>query len=167
MDVRQFKAVAFDPVLTFQHQGDEEGEYTEAGEDCHRLADSLFLENGVDGAGSVIASYGNKQAEIIYSKITDSKLPTQIQGENGCMVIEQCPIIKKITIYYRNGETEELQFDKRDNPMIYETKDLIRLIKEHKVDHQFLRASEIEMDITDEVRRQTGIVFPADKIREQ
>lgn len=82
------------------------------------LADSLFLENGVDGAGSVIASYGDKQAEIIYSKITDSKLPTQIQGENGCMIIEQCPIIKKITIYYRNGETEELQFDKRDNPMI-------------------------------------------------
>ena len=131
------------------------------------LADSLFLENGVDGAGSVIASYGDKQAEIIYSKITDSKLPTQIQGENGCMIIEQCPIIKKITIYYRNGETEELQFDKRDNPMIYETKDFIRLIKEHKVDHQFLRASEIEMDITDEVRRQTGIIFPADKIREQ
>ncbi len=117
------------------------------------LADSLFLENGVDGAGSVITSYGDKQAEI--------------QGENGCMIIEQCPIIKKITIYYRNGETEELQFDKRDNPMIYETKDFIRLIKEHKVDHQFLRASEIEMDITDEVRRQTGIVFPADKIREQ
>ena len=131
------------------------------------LADSLFLENGVDGAGSVITSYGDKQAEIIYSKITDSKLPTQIQGENGCMIIEQCPIIKKITIYYRNGETEELQFDKRDNPMIYETKDFIRLIKEHKVDHQFLRSSEIEMDITDEVRRQTGIVFPADKIREQ
>ena len=89
------------------------------------LADSLFLENGVDGAGSVITSYGDKQAEIIYSKITDSKLPTQIQGENGCMIIEQCPIIKKITIYYRNGETEELQFDKRDNPMIYETKDFI------------------------------------------
>ena len=35
------------------------------------------------------------------------------------------------------------------------------------IDHQFLRSSEIEMDITDEVRRQTGIVFPADKIREQ
>ena len=77
----------------------------------------------MDGAGSVITSYGDKQAEIIYSKITDSKLPTQIQGENGCMIIEQCPIIKKITIYYRNGETEELQFDKRDNPMIYETKE--------------------------------------------
>ena len=53
------------------------------------LADSIFLENGVDGAGSVIASYGDKQAEIIYSKITDSKLPTQIQAEKGCLIIEE------------------------------------------------------------------------------
>ena len=51
--------------------------------------------------------------------------------------------------------------------MIYETIDFIRLIKENKVDHEFLRSSEIEMNMTDEVRRQTGIVFPADKIREQ
>lgn len=83
------------------------------------------------------------------------------------MIIEECPIIKKITILYRNGEREELEFESRDNPMIYETIDFIRLIKENKVDHEFLRSSEIEMNMTDEVRRQTGIVFPADKIREQ
>ncbi|MFR9100115.1 MAG: hypothetical protein ACLVI9_10700 [Anaerostipes hadrus] len=52
------------------------------------------------------------------------------------MIIEECPIIKKITILYRNGK-EELQFDKKDNPMIYETKDFIELIKEHKADHEF------------------------------
>ena len=131
------------------------------------LSDSIFLSNGVDGAGSIIASYGSRQAELIYSKITDSKLPTQIQGENGCMIIEECPIIKKITIQYRNGNSEELKFEWRDNPMIYETKDFIQLIREQKTDHRFLEASRIEMDITDEVRRQNGIVFPADKIREQ
>lgn len=52
------------------------------------LSDSIILSNGVDGAGSIIASYGDKQAEIMYSKITDSKMPTQIQGEKGCMIIE-------------------------------------------------------------------------------
>ena len=51
--------------------------------------------------------------------------------------------------------------------MIYETRDFIRLIQEKKADHEYLEASEIEMDISDEVRRQNGIVFPADKIREQ
>lgn len=131
------------------------------------LADSIFLKNGVDGAGSMIASYEDKQAEILYSKITDSKLPTQIQGENGCMVIEQCPIIQKITIYYRNGQQEELTFESRANPMIFETKDFMELVRTNNVEHPFLESSRIEMEITDEVRRQTGIVFPADKIREQ
>lgn len=131
------------------------------------LSDSIFLENGVDGAGSILASYGDKQAEVIYSKITNSKLPTQIQGEDGCMVIEECPILKKITIYGRDGSMEELSFDFRDNPMIYETKDFIRLIKEGNIDHEFLPWSEMEMEILDEVRRQNHIVFPADKIREQ
>ena len=131
------------------------------------LSDSIFLSNGVDGAGTILASYGDKQAELIYSKITDSGLPSQIQGEKGCMIIEECPIIKKVTILYRNGESEELEFESRDNPMIYETRDFIRLIQEKKADHEYLEASEIEMDISDEVRRQNGIVFPADKIREQ
>ena len=131
------------------------------------LSDSIFLKNGVDGAGSIIASYEDKQAELLYSKITDSQLPTQIQGEKGCMIIEECPIIKKITILYRNGEKEELEFEARDNPMIFETKDFIQLIEEKNIDHEFLESSRIEMDISDEVRQQNGIVFPADKIREQ
>lgn len=131
------------------------------------LADSIFLKNGVDGAGSVIASYGDKQAEVLYSKITDSMTPTQIQGENGCMVIEQCPIIQKVTIFYRDGNQEELKFESRENPMIFETRDFLELIKTNNVEHPFLESSRIEMEITDEVRRQMGIVFPADKIREQ
>lgn len=131
------------------------------------LADSVFLSNGVDGSGSIIASYEDRQAELMYSKITNSKLPTQIQGEKGCMIIKECPIIKEIKILYNDGTEEDLEFEFRDNPMIYETMDFIRLIKEHKVDHEFLESSRIEMDITDEARRQTGIVFPADKIKEQ
>lgn len=131
------------------------------------LSDSIFLENGVDGSGTILASYGDKQAEVIYSKITNSKLPTQIQGEDGCMVIEECPILKKVIIYGRDGSSEELSFDSRDNPMIYETKDFIQLIKEGKMNHEFLPWSEMEMEILDEARRQNHIVFPADKIREQ
>lgn len=131
------------------------------------LSDSILLSNGVDGAGTIIASYGDKQAEIMYSKITDSRMPTQIQGEKGCMIIEECPIIQKITIIYRDGSKEELEFESRENPMIYETMDFIELIETNDIDHRFLESSRIEMDITDEVRRQNNIVFPADKIREQ
>lgn len=131
------------------------------------LADAVFLENGVDGAGTIIASYGDKQAEVIYSKITNSKLPTQIQGEKGCMIISECPNPQEIKILYNDGTEEILEFESRENPMKYETETFLELIGTNQADHPYLEASVIEMKIIDEARRQTGIVFPADKIREQ
>lgn len=131
------------------------------------LADAVFLENGVDGAGSIIASYGDKQAEVIYSKITNSKLPTQIQGENGCMIISQCPNPRDIKILYNDGREERIECESRANPMNYEAEIFAELIKTQQTEHPYLEASLMEMKIIDEARRQTGIVFPADKIREQ
>ena len=131
------------------------------------LADAIFLNNGVDGAGSLIASYGDKQAEVIYSKITNSKLPTQIQGENGCMIISVCPNPREIKILYNDGSEEIIECDSRSNPMNYEAQVFVELIETGQTDHPHLEASVMEMKIIDEARRQTGIVFPADKIREQ
>ena len=131
------------------------------------LADAIFLNNGVDGAGSLIASYGDKQAEVIYSKITNSKLPTQIQGENGCMIISECPNPREIKILYNDGSEEIIECDSRSNPMNYEAQVFVELIETGQTDHPHLEASVMEMKIIDEARRQTGIVFPADKIREQ
>lgn len=137
------------------------------GEPDHILADSVFLENGVDGAGTIVASYGDKQAEVMYSKITDSFLPSQIQGEKGCMIISECPNPKNIVIKYRDGSEETLEFEARDNPMKYETIKFVELVEKKQVDHPYLQSSVIEMKIMDEARKQTGIVFPADKIKEQ
>lgn len=131
------------------------------------LADAVFLENGVDGAGSIIASYGDKQAEVIYSKITNSKLPTQIQGEKGCMIISECPNPRDIKILYNDGREERIECESRANPMNYEAEIFAELIKTQQTEHPYLEASLMEMKIIDEARRQTGIVFPADKIREQ
>lgn len=126
-------------------------------------ADGIFLENGVDGAGSILAGYGHMQAEIIYSKITDSSLASQIQGENANMVIDKLSDIKEITIYYRNGETEKIVIDREKNNMFYEAKEWARLIEGGKTGEIHTRYSEMEMQLMDEVRNQTGIVFPADK----
>lgn len=123
---------------------------------------SILLNNGIDGAGSIIASYGDMLAEILYSKITDSRLFTEIQGERGCMIIQNCPVIQNITIRYRDGHSESLEFASRNNPMIYETENFIRLIGENNVEHPFLKGSQIEMSVCDEVRRQNGLIFPAD-----
>ena len=67
-------------------------------------ADGVFLPNGVDGAGSVIAGYGDMQVQIMYSKICDSHLPNEFQGENGSLVLDKIAQPQKMTLYLRGQE---------------------------------------------------------------
>ena len=54
-------------------------------------AHCLKLSNGVDASGTIVAMYDEMQAELMYSKITNSALPSQIQGEEASMIIKEIP----------------------------------------------------------------------------
>ncbi len=126
-------------------------------------ANAITLENGIDGAGTIMANYGYMQAELIYSKISNSSLPSQIQGEKGCMTIKEIADTKEILIYYNDGQEEHIKIDKYDNNMFYEIEEFIRLIKANKTAQDYNKYSIMELRIMDEARRQMGLVFPADK----
>ena len=92
-------------------------------------------------------------------------IPSEIQGEEGSIIIEQINSFNKITIRYRDGREEVIsneQFEKES--MFYEVEEFIKIIKEGK------RESEINshenslntMKIMDEVRKQIGLVYLAD-----
>ena len=51
------------------------------GEPKEVKATGIMLDSGVDGEGSVILKYDDKDAIVMYSKITNSYLPSEIQGE--------------------------------------------------------------------------------------
>lgn len=127
------------------------------------LADALFLENGVDGAGTILASYPGMQAELLYSKITNSRVPSQIQGEKGCMVIEEIHDPRKVTVVYNNGEKEVLWDGGRQQDMRSEGELWVRMIQEGQWENAYQKHSLLELEVMDEARRQQGIVFPADK----
>ena len=116
----------------------------------------------MDGAGTILLNYDNMQGELLYSKITNSKLPSQIQGENGCMIIKEIYDTREIIINYNNGQEEIISINKYDNNMYYEVEELIRLIKINKSAHKHNKYSVMEVNILDEVRKQIGVIFPAD-----
>ena len=125
-------------------------------------SNSIFLENGVDGAGMAIADYGKMQVSMMYSKITDSCIPSEIQGELGSMLIDKIGNPNKIWIEHRNGSKEcVLERDKSSN-MIYEIQAWIDLIRRQDYDHRYWETTRTEVKIMDEIRNQCGIVFPAD-----
>lgn len=127
------------------------------------MADSLVLANGVDGAGTILAAYDGMQADLLYSKISDNRLPSQIQGENGTMVINDITQINEVRFYDRKGN-EEILFDipAVDN-LDSEVDEWVRLIETGNVPEEYYRYSLMELRVMDEVRRQNGLIFPADK----
>ncbi len=126
------------------------------------LSDVLFLHNGVDGAGTILAHYPGMQAELTYAKIADGRIPSQIQGEAGTMTIENIAIPKRLTIHYRDGRKEEIILPKEKNNMVHEVRVWAALIAQGAVDHPYLKASQQALALMDAVRRQQHMVFPAD-----
>jgi predicted dehydrogenase len=128
-------------------------------------ANSVMLESGVDGEGSIILDYGDMDAVVMYSKITNSYIPAEIQGEEGSIILDTIHTPQKVEIRYRDGRIEDITEAQPHHPMYYEAKEFIELIQKGK------RESEINshhhslttMEIMEEARKQTGIVFPADQ----
>lgn len=71
------------------------------------------LSNGVDGAGTVLLEYPGMIGELIYSKITDSEVLSQIQGEEGTMVIDRIADPQFAVITYRDGTKERLDIPRQ------------------------------------------------------
>ncbi|SFA49920.1 Predicted dehydrogenase [Parageobacillus thermantarcticus] len=128
-------------------------------------ASSLKLESGVDGEGTIIFTYENMDAIVMYSKITNSYLPAEIQGEDGSILIDAIHTPAKVEIRYRDGRTEDITVPQEQHPMYYEVKEFIELIKNGK------RESEVNshehslatIELIEQARKQTGIIFPADQ----
>lgn len=129
-------------------------------------AAGLKLPSGVDGEGSLILSYEEMDGVIIHSKIADSHIPCEIQGEKGSMVIDKINNTEKVQITYRNGETEDLSVPQLKETMYYEAKEFIELIKNNKKESEVNSYSQSlkVIEIIERARKQMGIVFPADNI---
>ncbi|MEK3890135.1 Gfo/Idh/MocA family protein [Bacillus sp. FSL K6-3431] len=124
-----------------------------------------MLESGVDGGGSLILEYDQFEAVITHSKITNSYLPSEIQGEEGSIIIEKISTPEKVDIHYRNGTTEKVGKEMLHPSMYYEVEEFINLIKSGKYESSVntYENSMTTVQIVAEARKQMGLIYPADK----
>ncbi len=73
---------------------------------------SHVLQTGVDGEGSAVFQYDDMDAIIQYSKVADSYIPSEIQGEEGSIIIEKLNLFEKAIIKYRDGREEDISIPK-------------------------------------------------------
>jgi len=130
-------------------------------------AGGVMLESGADGEGTVLLKYADMEAVAMYSKITNSYAPSEIQGEDGCILIDQISQPERVTVRYRDGRIEDISEPQSEHTMKYELQAFIDLIREGRTEsdvntHERMLAV---LDVMDVARRQIGIVYPADGVR--
>ncbi len=66
-------------------------------------AASVIVASGADGAGSALCTYPGIVAEVLYSKITTSNLPSEIQGELATLLVDQIASPTSLTVERHDG----------------------------------------------------------------
>lgn len=137
-------------------------------------ASGVKLSTGVDGQGAVNLEYDGLNATVLYSKIANSNLPTEIEGEDGNLLLDQIHVAHQVTYLPRQAAMsgrgpaavrQDLSVPLEHDEYFYEIQEFINLIlagqRESAINTHV--ASLTTLQIIDEVRRQLGVVYPADK----
>ena len=132
------------------------------GEPKQVQASASLLDSGVDAHGIAVLDYGDFSVTLQHSKVSDSTLPSEIQGEAGALVVEKISECQKVSFIPRGSKAQDLSQPQHINTMLYEAEEFARLVDNNEVDHPALEVSRITAKVQTEIRRQTGVVFPAD-----
>lgn len=82
------------------------------------------IASGTDGLGSAFAAFDGFVADVAWSKITDTALPSEIQGEEGSLSIDAIDAPRRLVFTPRGGEAEVIAVDAPENPMVGEVQRL-------------------------------------------
>lgn len=121
------------------------------------------LHTGVDGQAVVNFKFDNGMtASVCYSKLSDSYLPSEIQGEQACIVCQKINFFDNIKMIDDSGE--HVISEVQQNTYFYEIQEFINLIEKGEIESAINSHSNslICMEIIDEIRKQLGVVYPAD-----
>ena len=128
----------------------------------------------IDLQGAAVFEYEGMTAEVVYSKITDSRLRTEISGEQGLLSLDRIHLAREVSFVPRgtpaSGRSEDpeariIPVPADPDPYTCEFREFIDVLesggRESPVNR--LSTSLAVAELMDEIRRQSGVVFPADE----
>ena len=127
----------------------------------------------IDVQGVVLFGYDGMSAQAIYSKIADSRLRTEISCEGGILSLDQIHITRQVDFIPHGAPTsgrssgpavEDITVPCDPDEYLCEFREFIDVIQSGRPESEnnSLDNSIAVAETMDEIRRQGGIVFPAD-----
>lgn len=131
----------------------------------------FVCKTGVDGGGVIILRYDGFGVQINNSKAYNSTAPCEVYGEKGTITVNATTDIS--TIKHSDPKTKKAEelagpyktVEKPNVNMEEEAVEFARIIgeKDSKAAGELQRVSMIVLKVTSDLRRQGGILYPADK----
>ncbi|MDQ1138098.1 putative dehydrogenase [Microbacterium sp. SORGH_AS 1204] len=92
------------------------------------------IASGTDGLGSALATYDGFVADVAWSKITDTGLPSEIQGEEGSLLIDAIDAPRRLVVSPRDGAPRVITVPAGDNPMVGEVNRFVEAVAGADID---------------------------------
>jgi predicted dehydrogenase len=126
-------------------------------------ATAILLSSGVDGCGSAFLTYNDFIVTIDHSKISNSFAQSEIQGENGTILLDGLSVCDGYTLIDQSGAKTHVKPNQHANKMYYEAEYFAQMVLNQTLPIEKLKRSVVTSEIITEVRKQTNVVFPADQ----
>ena len=134
------------------------------GEPENAQASAKLLESGVDAHGCAIFQYPEFDVTLAHSKVSDSYAPSEIQGEQGAIIIDHIAECTDVKIRFRDGSIENLTQVQSENSMSYEAQAFADCIGgDHTTQTDAKQRALTVAKLITKMRQQVGVIYPADK----
>lgn len=124
---------------------------------------SLFLENGFEGGGEAVLSYGEYNASISYSKVTNALSPSVILGEDGGITVDKVvmPTVARLCLCTGEEFVFEREPSLAPNNMHEEVLDFIRAVDRGELLPTY-ETTKDALAVCDALRQAAGVRFSSD-----
>ena len=126
------------------------------GEPERILAALVPVASGADGAGAALAVYPGFVADLSFSKITTSALPSAIEGELGTLLIDHVDDPRRLTLLSLDRSEEEFTVTKRGDDQLANMADCVE---------RFVAACTGRAEVAQEQERSIAAARVLDSIR--
>ncbi|MGF1687387.1 Gfo/Idh/MocA family oxidoreductase [Photobacterium japonica] len=134
------------------------------GEPNSMTAQGVRLDSGVDAHGTLVLHYRDFDVTISHSKVSDGYIPSEIQGEQGTLLIDFISECHGVHLHRRGEPAVNLTVEQDENAMVYEAAEFACLVQSKQSEHAGLTRTHIVSAIITQAREIMGVRYPADDL---